>query len=536
MKRFRCLAVFCAVLICCGILGATVMQVPVLAATVQQTERYSPYRTTQKISYYSAPKAAAKVVGTLSKGKTIAVVKGSKQQVGAMTWYQVRIGSKRYYVKNAGIKKIAVARPSVNGTLRVKGTKLVDKNGETVQLRGISTHGIAWFPQYINASCFRQLSQDWNVNCIRLAVYTEEYGGYCSGGDQKALEDLIVKGVKYAKQQNLYVIVDWHVLSDGNPNAHLKEAKQFFKRISARLKGYNNVLYEICNEPNGGTTWQQIRSYANKIIPVIRKNAPNSVIIVGTPTWSQGVEEAAKTPLKQKNLLYALHFYAATHKSELRNSMIRANKAGLPIFVSEFGISEASGNGTVDTAEANRWVTAMEQRGIGYMMWNLSNKDEASSLLKSSCTKTANFFGSDLSASGKWLYRLLTGLSAPSASGSSDTATGGSATSNSQPTQTVTGSTGKVTHQATLVNQWTSGDTTFYQYTLKVSNSSNQSVDWTVSLSFNSAIALQSSWNGNFTVKGKTLRITGVDYNNTVAAGATISDMGFIVSGGKLSK
>lgn len=269
---------------------------------------------------------------------------------------------------------------------------------------------------------------------------------------------------------------------------------------------------------------------------MIRKNAPNSVIIVGTPTWSQGVEEAAKTPLKQKNLLYALHFYAATHKSELRNSMIRANKAGLPIFVSEFGISEASGNGTVDTAEANRWVTVMEQRGIGYMMWNLSNKDEASSLLKSSCTKTANFSGSDLSASGKWLYRLLTGLSAPSASGSSDTATGGSATSNSQPTQTVTGSTGKVTHQATLVNQWTSGDTTFYQYTLKVSNSSSQSVDWTVSLSFNSAIALQSSWNGNFTVKGKTLRITGADYNNTVAAGATISDIGFIVSGGKLSK
>lgn len=86
------------------------------------------------------------------------------------------------------------------------------------------------------------------------------------------------------------------------------------------------------------------------------------------------------------------------------------------------------------------------------------------------------------------------------------------------------------------MNQWTSGDTTFYQYTLKVSNSSSQSVDWTVSLSFNSAIALQSSWNGNFTVKGKTLRITGADYNNTVAAGATISDMGFIVSGGNLSK
>ena len=171
------------------------------------------------------------------------------------------------------------------------------------------------------------------------------------------------------------------------------------------------MLYEICNEPNGGTSWQQIRRYANKVIPIIRKNDADSVIIVGTPTWSQDVEKAAKKPLKQKNLLYALHFYAGTHKKDLRDSMIRASEAGLPIFVSEFGISEASGNGTVNTKEANRWIAALDKRGISYVAWNLSNKDEACALLKSSCTKTSNFSFKNLSTSGKWLYRLLSGAS-----------------------------------------------------------------------------------------------------------------------------
>ena len=304
-----------------------------------------------------------------------------------------------------------IARPSKNGALQVKKTQLADKNGNAVQLRGISTHGIAWYPQYINRACFQQLSEEWNVNCIRLAMYTQEYGGYCAGGNKKKLENLIVKGVKLAQEQDLYVIVDWHILSDGNPNTHLKEAKAFFKKISARLKDYDNVLYEICNEPNGGTSWQQIRRYANKVIPIIRKNDADSVIIVGTPTWSQDVEKAAKKPLKQKNLLYALHFYAGTHKKDLRDSMIRASEAGLPIFVSEFGISEASGNGTVNTKEANRWIAALDKRGISYVAWNLSNKDEACALLKSSCTKTSNFSVKNLSTSGKWLYRLLSGAS-----------------------------------------------------------------------------------------------------------------------------
>lgn len=295
------------------------------------------------------------------------------------------------------------------GRLHVKGTKLVDKKGHEVQLRGVSTHGLSWYPQYVNDKCFAQLHDKWGANVVRLAMYTEEYNGYCSGDakNRSDLKKLIKKGVRLAKKHKMYVIVDWHILSDGNPNSHKKEAKAFFREMSREFKGYNNVIYEICNEPNNGTSWKEIKSYAKSVISTIRENDKKAVIVVGTPTWSQDVDQAAAAPMKGENLMYALHFYAATHKADLRNKMTAAINKGLPVFVTEYGICDASGNGAIDKKEADRWVQTMDEYGVSYIAWNLSNKQESSSIIKSSCSKVSGFKKSELSDEGKWLYHLL---------------------------------------------------------------------------------------------------------------------------------
>ena len=295
------------------------------------------------------------------------------------------------------------------GRLHVKGTKLVDKKGHEVQLRGVSTHGLSWYPQYVNDKCFAQLHDKWGANVVRLAMYTEEYNGYCSGDakNRSDLKKLIKKGVRLAKKHKMYVIVDWHILSDGNPNSHKKEAKAFFREMSREFKGYNNVIYEICNEPNNGTSWKEIKSYARSVISTIRKNDKKAVIVVGTPTWSQDVDQAAADPIKGDNIMYALHFYAATHKADLRNKMTAAINKGLPVFVTEYGICDASGNGAIDKKEADRWVQTMDEYGVSYIAWNLSNKQESSSIIKSSCSKVSGFKKSELSDEGKWLYNLL---------------------------------------------------------------------------------------------------------------------------------
>lgn len=293
--------------------------------------------------------------------------------------------------------------------LHVEDTVLCNEDGKTVQLRGVSTHGLSWYPQYVNDKCFQELHDKWGANVVRLAMYTEEYNGYCTGNsaNKKELKKLVKKGVKLAEKHGMYVIIDWHILSDGNPKKHKKAAKTFFKEMSDEFSDYTNVIYEICNEPNGGTDWNTIKSYAKNIIPVIRENDKDAVIIVGTPTWSQEVDKAAAAPLKEDNIMYALHFYADTHQDSLRKTAESAIKSGLPLFVSEFGICDASGNGSINKKQADKWIKLLDKYHVSYVAWNLSNKNETSAMIKSSCQKKSGFKRSDLSASGKWVYDLL---------------------------------------------------------------------------------------------------------------------------------
>ena len=243
-----------------------------------------------------------------------------------------------------------------HGALRVEGTDLVDSKGEKVQLYGMSTHGIGWFPQYVSKETFRTLRDDWGCNCVRIAMYTDEYNGYCSGGNKEELKRLVENGVSYATELGMYVIVDWHVLNDRNPNVYGAEAEKFFDEMAGKWKDQDNVIYEICNEPNSGVTWEEIKEYAERIIPVIRKHDSDAVIIVGTPTWSQEVDQALKSPLDYGNVMYALHFYAGTHTDWLRSRAEECVKQGLPLFISEFGMCNASGNGANDFEQAEKWM------------------------------------------------------------------------------------------------------------------------------------------------------------------------------------
>lgn len=289
-----------------------------------------------------------------------------------------------------------------HGALRVQGPNLVDRNGNPYQLYGMSTHGLAWFPDYVNQESFRTL-RSWNTNCVRLAMYTAEYGGYCTGGNQEELKALVSRGVDYATNQGMYVIIDWHVLNDQNPNNYKEQAKAFFAEMSAKYRDRDNVIYEICNEPNSSVDWAGIKSYAQEVIPIIRANDSNAVIIVGTPTWSQEIDKAAADPLPYDNILYALHFYAATHTEWLRERARTCIGGGLPVIISEFGMCDASGNGSNNFDEAGKWMELIRQYNLSYFCWNLANKAETCCILNSGCTKTSGWTMEDLSESGRWI-------------------------------------------------------------------------------------------------------------------------------------
>lgn len=299
------------------------------------------------------------------------------------------------------------ARPSNCGRLKVEGGKLCDENGEPVMLRGVSTNNMITCESFINEQLFSELAEE-GVNLIRLAMYTYGVGivGYCTGGDKQRHLDDIDRGVEYAAASDMYVIIDWHILSDGDPNTYIEEAKAFFSEVAEKYSSRDNVLYEICNEPNG-VDWPAVKRYAEEVIPVIREKDPSSVILVGSPDWSKDLAHAAADPLVFDNIMYTFHFYSATHKANVRAAAVSAIDRGLPVFVTEFGITAASGDQPRDIDEADKWIEMLESANVSWCMWSLSKVAEASACIRPTVPKYCGFEEEDYTPTGLWLLETL---------------------------------------------------------------------------------------------------------------------------------
>lgn len=290
---------------------------------------------------------------------------------------------------------------SEHGWLQVKGTQLCDEKGAAVELHGMSSHGIQWFPQYTSKQAIANTAA-YGANLFRVAMYTGE-GGYLSNPAQ--MKKAAFAAMDAAIANDMYVIIDWHILSDGDPLAHLSEAQAFFREVSAKYADNPAVLYEICNEPNGGISWKNnIKPYAESVVKTIRANAPKSIILIGSGTWSQDLQDAAADPVQGTNLMYTCHFYAGTHGEWLRQRITDARSRGLAVFVSEWGVSRADGSGGVFTSESETWLNFLQKNGISWANWSLCDKDETSAALKPGTPANRAWTDSDLTQAGKFVF------------------------------------------------------------------------------------------------------------------------------------
>ncbi len=299
------------------------------------------------------------------------------------------------------------------GKLAVEDSHLVDADGHEVLLMGVSTHGINWYPEYASAETIKSLRDTWGINVIRLAMYTSDYNGYCVAGkeNQEKLKDIIDDAVEAATENDMYVIIDWHTLNDADPNEYKAEAIQFFGEMVRKYESNENVIYEICNEPNGDTTWDDVRKYANEVIPVIRNVDKDAIILVGTPNWASDLDSVLDKPLDFDNIMYTYHFYAGTHHKAERNALRDALDEGLPVFISEYGLVDADGDGDLNEKEADYWYDMIRKEyGVSSCMWNLSNKDEGSAMINADCDKLSDFTEEDLSESAMWLIDQISQL------------------------------------------------------------------------------------------------------------------------------
>jgi endoglucanase len=267
------------------------------------------------------------------------------------------------------------------GRLAVIGNHLCDSNGKPVQLRGMSTMGLQWHGDVVNTKAFVALAKDWKADVVRLALYVGE-GGYAAHPE---LKQLVWKGVDLAIALGMYAIVDWHVVTPGNPNDPVYGgARAFFDEVSGKYAKVPNILYEIMNEPNGEVTWAaDLKPYAEKMVATVRANDPDGIILIGSGTWSQDVDVAAADPMQGKNLMYTFHFYAGSHGETLRSKVQAALDRGAAVFCSEWGTSEASGTGGPYLPASEEWLAFLDRHTIGWTNWSLCDKSETSAAIRS---------------------------------------------------------------------------------------------------------------------------------------------------------
>lgn len=299
---------------------------------------------------------------------------------------------------------------SKNGWLCVNSTNLQNENKQNIQLKGLSSHGIQWYSDVITYDNLKQLKNNWGINIFRVAMYSEAYVS-----NPAELKQKLINIVDYCIDLDMYVIIDWHILNDSNPNTYFEQSNIFFNELSQKYANTPNVIYEICNEPNGNVvTWDdEIKPYAEKIINTIRINNPKSLIIVGTPDWCKKLKPVANNPLNYENIAYACHFYSGIHDKDLQSDIDYALNKNLCIFVSECGLTDATGDGNIYFDKFKEWIEFLNERNISWLFWSFSAKNESSSILspeyslalkdKKSSTNINNY----LSATGKFIKNFF---------------------------------------------------------------------------------------------------------------------------------
>jgi endoglucanase len=288
-----------------------------------------------------------------------------------------------------------------HGWLSVHAGRLWNRNLDAVQLRGMSSHGLTWRPLFANSRSLSSLRKR-GANVFRAAMYVSEYR---KSEDMKQFsETLMYLAIENALAADMYVIADWHVLDEKNPLYTLEDALPFFRKLAARYADEPGVLYEICNEPNGKTSWSDIKTYAEQVIPAIRQLSPKSVIIVGTPNWSFDVLSALQAPLPFKNVMYACHFYTGFGSVEaLFATLDTAEKLTLPVFVSEWGISRDE-NGRLNVEGAYDFIDYARKKKLSWANWSLSDTAEDYSAIRPDSGKLSGWQDDDLTPSGKVIF------------------------------------------------------------------------------------------------------------------------------------
>jgi hypothetical protein len=205
--------------------------------------------------------------------------------------------------------------------VRVLKNQLINEQGEELIFKGVNLsdpdkleRSGHWTKEYFAKA------HEWGANVVRIPIHPQALRsrGY------EAYFSLVDKGVNWAEELGMYVIIDWHSignLKDEKFQAESyrttkKETLEFWRYVAERYKNRNAVpFYELFNEPTdfggqlGQISWPEWKAINEEIITIIYGIDKSKIPLVAGFNWAYDLTPVAKEPIAFEGVAYVSHPY-----------------------------------------------------------------------------------------------------------------------------------------------------------------------------------------------------------------------------------
>jgi hypothetical protein len=207
------------------------------------------------------------------------------------------------------------------GRIKVEGNKFTNEQGETVVFRGLNASDPDKLLQdgHWNEAYFEEMKA-WGANIVRFPVHPPEWRKHGAEGYMKLLD----KGIKWAEKNDLYVIIDWHIIGNLKTEQFMRdiyittkdETFKFWDLISKKYGDNPTVaFFELYNEPTtingelGDFSWDELKTLHEKMIKIIRDNNDKTIPLVSGFNWAYDLKPVKNNPVDAENIAYVSHPY-----------------------------------------------------------------------------------------------------------------------------------------------------------------------------------------------------------------------------------